>query len=92
MCQESKIIMYAQSVLKDNPKIYIAVLIAQAVHAGLQIHNPKISTLNKHCVSTIQKIAQPMKNSTSVLTVLTAFCISEVEGRDGGGRGDRGEG
>ena len=34
MCQESKIIMYAQSVLKDNPKIYIAVLIAQAVHAG----------------------------------------------------------
>ena len=29
MCQESKIIMYAQSVLKDNPKIDIAVLIAQ---------------------------------------------------------------
>ena len=42
MCQESKIIMYAQSVLKDNPKIDIAVLIAQAVQDS-KCTNPKLA-------------------------------------------------
>ena len=69
MCQESKIIMYAQSVLKDNLKIDLAVLIAQAVQdcklttqrLAFCFNNPKISTAHEE------------RNSTGVLTVLTAF-------------------
>ena len=50
-----KISTDAQSVLKDNSKIYIAVLIAQTVQCARLAH------IHKHFASKIQKIAQFMK-------------------------------